>query len=100
MGDKVIYKYAIDESKREQTILLPAGSRIYSIFNQNEEIVIYAIVPFPVEESVQKKITIRLVETEQRIWFDVNCHQFLGTVSTHGGKFVYHVFYYDHGYMG
>ena len=96
---KKIFKYTV-EIVQESTILLPAGAQIISVMEQRNKIVLYAIVPFPIEEDVMKKITVRVVGTGHIIGFDTKDYEFAGTVSLHSGELVFHIFYRDHGYMG
>ena len=96
---KKIFKHPV-EIDDESTIKLPAGAHILSIKEQHNNIVLYAVVPFPIQEDVMKKITIKMVGTGHDIDFDIKDYEFLGTVSLHGGELMFHVFYHDHGYMG
>ena len=98
---KTIFKYPV-EITDESTIRLHAGARILSIKEQGNTVVLYAVVPLPIEEEedVMKKITVKVVGTGQDINFDINDYEFLGTVSLYDGELMFHVFYHDHGYMG
>ena len=98
MSDK-IYKYSL-EIVDEQIIKLPREairSRILFVINQNDKIVLYALVPDTNTES--ENVSIRIVGTGHNIDFFIPApmfgggYTFLGTVSLHSGKLVFHVFY-------
>jgi hypothetical protein len=94
---KKIFKYVIpitDESKLQ----LPAGAQIFSVIEQRNEIVLYAIINTFVE--VTKTVSIRVVGTGHVINFDLNEYKFLGTISLCGGTLMFHVFFSDYEYCG
>jgi hypothetical protein len=91
-----IFKYPIEVTDT-QTIKLPAGSRILSVMNQYEKIVLYALVSD--NEKDTKEVSIRIVGTGHVIDFFIPAlefgggYTFLGTVSLHDGRLMFHVFY-------
>jgi hypothetical protein len=86
---KRIFKYPI-ELREQSEILIPEGSKILSVVNQREEIVLYAIVD-PGREL--KPVRIRVEGTGWNIVTDHDEFIFLGTVSMCGGEFMWHIFY-------
>lgn len=79
-----IFKYALP--MRDSQIIKLQGKPL-SVINQNEQIMLYA--PTGDEE---KEYTILIAGTGHER-FDLDGVTFIGTVSLHGGKFVFHVFY-------
>jgi hypothetical protein len=98
-NSKVIYKYKV-EITDESTIKMPAAAKVISVAEQGNEIVLYAMVPFDNDPEITKNISIRVVGTGHKIHFDTSEFKFIGTVSLHFGKLMFHIFYKDRGYWG
>jgi hypothetical protein len=86
---KKIFKYPV-EITDAQVLVLPLGARVLSAMEQNNGIVIYALVEPTVE--FKKNVEIRIAGTGHDVAFDLQKFKFLSTVSTHG-RFMWHVFY-------
>lgn len=86
---KVIYKYPVDITD-EQVIKIPLGSKILSVIEQNNKIVLYAIVHPGVEYT--REIILRIVGTGHEIPFSLDDFKFMGSVKLHDGQLVFHVF--------
>ena len=83
-----IFKYTLDIVD-EQTLNLPTGSKIVSVIEQNNDVVLYALVDD--EEKHTNGHVIRIVGTGHP-FPDCGEHFFVGTVSNHAGSRVWHVF--------
>jgi hypothetical protein len=84
---KKIFKYILDGDP----LTLPAGSKVISVKNQHDNIVLYAIVDTDINDKMIYSIFI--TGTGQEIGKDLTDYTFLGTVSLLGGEFMFHVFY-------
>ena len=82
-----IFKYALRVTD-EQTLTLPANAEILSVANQNENIVLYALVDTSVK-GLQNH-TIYIHGTGHVVYGDSLA--FIGTVVLHGGRLMFHVF--------
>jgi hypothetical protein len=85
-----IFKYQLKVTD-SQRIMLPYGSKVLSVENQKETIVMYAIVDE--EQEHMANIGVRIAGTghkiEQHIIMD---YRFLGTVKMLNGDLMFHVF--------
>lgn len=84
-----IYKYTLSATDH-QPLPLPVGSKILSVANQYDNMVLYAIVT---ESETQDMYDIMVKGTAHDLPDNVNDYQFLGTVKLMGGKLMFHVFY-------
>jgi len=84
-----IFKYPLEITDHSE-LLLPAGAKILSVIEQDENIVLYAMVDPTMEYNKSRKI--RIVGTGHEI-DDLMGFTFLGTVSLIGGKLIFHIFY-------
>jgi hypothetical protein len=91
---KKIYKYILDGDP----LILPAGSKIISVANQRDNIVLYAIVDTDIKDKMIYSIFI--AGTGQEIGRDLMDYTFLGTVSLLNGEFMFHIFYKLDKYTG
>ena len=84
---KAVFKYELIATD-EQKLTLPANAEILSVVNQNEDIVLYALVDTTVRGLQSHTIYIHgtghVVSGE-----DI---AFIGTVALHGGRLMFHVF--------
>jgi hypothetical protein len=88
---KKIYKYPLATTDT-QTLGLPEGAKILSVISQSHRPVVYALVDDT--EKVSENIVFTIVGTGNPA--EHICKEsmvFLGTVVTHTGLFVWHVFY-------
>lgn len=91
-----IFKYKLEVTD-EQIVKLPSGSRVLSVMNQNDNIVLYALVSD--NEIDTEEVSIRIVGTGHDIDFFIPAagfgggYEFLGTVSLYDGTLMFHVFY-------
>ena len=83
-----IYKYTL-EKKCEQIIKIPSHY-ILSVANQNDNIVVYAVVSDDIE-PIEYKFFIQ--GTGSPISLEWYRTEFLGTVLSSNGNFVFHIFY-------
>jgi len=89
---KKIYKYTLQPTD-VQDLRLPGGSKVLSVLNQRDQIVIYFLVtPTPTYPHQDWKITVKstgesIVEEE-----DLSPDKFVGSVSLSGGNLIFHVF--------
>lgn len=83
-----IFKYVL-EITGSQVMDLPEGSKILSAMAQRDEVVLYALVDDDVQTTCGHMI--RIVGTGHP-FPDCHEHYYLGTVMTHGGSLVWHVF--------
>ena len=84
---KRIFKYILDAAN--QVIEIPSET-ILSVEEQNEEIVVYAIVDTDIEPI---KYEFGINGTGNSITFEIEHFKFLGTVKMHNGSLMFHVFY-------
>lgn len=88
---KRIYKYTL-EITDAQKLKLPSGSRILSVEEQNQQIVLYAVVDTSVSESLTDDYKIFIIGTGHCA--DESIHKsFIGTVKLAEGRLMFHVFY-------
>jgi hypothetical protein len=76
----------------EQTLTLPAGSKIVSVEEQNQGIVLYAVVT---DSPKREDVKIYVHGTGHPLHPGVsllNNIRFIGTVKMHGGSLMFHVF--------
>jgi hypothetical protein len=85
---KRIFKYPL-QVVDSQKLTIPASSKILSVQNQNEEIVLYALVDDTITLTHTYQIIIHGTGHQADDVLDFN---FLGTVSMHGGRLMFHVF--------
>ena len=85
---KRIFKYQLVVTD-SQEITLPVNSKILSVQNQNEEIVLYALVDDKIVLTRKHKIIIHGTGHEAD---DIVAFNFIGTVSMHGSRLIFHVF--------
>lgn len=81
-----IFKYILD-IVTDQTLGLPVGSKILTVMEQNDDVVLYALVDDEEKDIAEHEI--RIVGTGHPF---PDCHYFIGTVSTCAGSLVWHVF--------
>ena len=86
---KKIYKYDLS-MKDKQIISLPLNSKILSVKNQYEGIVLYALVDTEREEQEKHSI---IIHGTGHSADDVEEYNFLGTVKLENGRLMFHVFY-------
>lgn len=86
---KRIFKYQL-EIIDSQDITMPAGAKILSVQGQKENICVWALVNPYAKESVR---TFTMYGTGQLIHNEeiIRSHQYIGTVQTEYGSFVWHV---------
>lgn len=72
----------------EQPVALPLGAQILSVANQNDKLVLYALVD--AEQTITKDIDIYIHGTGHKV--NEKADLFLGTVLLYGGAMVVHVF--------
>jgi hypothetical protein len=85
---KTVYKYTLATTD-EQILSLPKGSRILSVEEQNQNIVLYALVDTEEKQVCEYKI---IVVGTGHIASDAADCEFLGTVKLLGGELMFHVF--------
>jgi len=84
-----IYKYPL-EIVDHQFLVLPEGAEILSVAEQNDYIVLYALVDE--KETELDEIPIKIIGTGNPVE-NIEGYEFIGTVKIYGGKLVFHVFY-------
>lgn len=89
MNEHVIYKYEIPVVD-EFDLNLPLGSKILSVVEQNDNIVLYAMV---IPELITKPVKIRVIGTGNPMPSGMSDYEFLGTVKLYEGKLMFHIFY-------
>ena len=82
-----IFKYQLDIVD-EQTLNLPYTAKILSVIEQHNKVVLYAAVD---DEHEPHQRLIRIVGTGHP-FPDIEQCVYLGTVSTHDGHLIWHVF--------
>lgn len=85
-----VWKYTL-EAKESQKVEMPLGAKILSAEEQNDQIVIYAIVD-PDEETYETFVVV-VVGTGHETHFALHDMNFLNTVKMENGKLMFHVFY-------
>lgn len=85
---KKIFKYVLGIYDN-QTIEI-ASDRILSVEEQNEKIVVYAVVD---TEKQPVKYEFGINGTGNPITFEIDQYTFLGTVKMYAGSLIFHVFY-------
>ncbi len=86
---KVIYKYPL-EIRDNQTIAMPGGAQILSIQVQDiKDIYIWALVD---DEAREEDRHFRIFGTGVELDLEDVASRHVGTVQTHSGGFVWHVF--------
>ncbi len=84
-----IWKYQL-AIEGEQAIEVPEGARFLSLIEQNERPTLYFLVD---PQRHKATLTVGMLGTGQPAPDNlVDCAQYLGTVSTVAGRFVWHVF--------
>ena len=86
-GMKAVFKYALKVAD-EQKLTLPANAEILSVANQNENIVLYALVDTSVRGLQNHTI---YIHGTGHVVSGGNI-AFIGTVVLHGGRLMFHVF--------
>lgn len=86
---KKIFKYVIPVTDHH-ILHLPEGAKILSVANQHDNIVMYALVD---PEKTAKRLDIRVCGTGHALDNRIEQMTFIGTVSLHGGRLMFHVFY-------
>ena len=84
-----IYKYKLSGEK-VQWVSLPIGSTVLSVVEQNEKIVMYAVVD--VEQENTQEIQFLLLGTGLNFDGVLGSHSFLNTVKLSDGNVMVHVF--------
>lgn len=85
---KVIYKYILNFVE-QQELELPANSKILSVKNQNENIVLYALIDN--EITIMKTHLIFIKGTGHNADNIKDCN-FIETVKLLGGELMFHIF--------
>lgn len=86
-----IFKYGIELVDR-QTLCLPRGAEILSVINQRNNIRMYALVDDEnADHGDLEDVEIFVVETGRPFMY-ADESVFVGSVSMHNGKFVWHIF--------
>ena len=83
---RTVYKYPLIVHE-EQELMLPKGAQILSVANQNDSLVLYALVD--AEKTEREAYTIYIRGTGHPMY---HLGVFIGTVSMFGGKLMLHVF--------
>lgn len=91
---KKIFKYPVKITDAS-TIVLPAEAKILSVMEQDGGIVLYAAVNSDADKHKTKDVVIRIRGTGNVIDFNLDDFKFLGTVSTHAGRLMWHIFYQE-----
>ena len=86
---KKIYKYDLSMEDR-QIISLPLNSKILSVKDQYDGIVLYALVDTEREEQEKHSI---IIHGTGHSADDLEGYKFLGTVKLMNGQLMFHVFY-------
>jgi hypothetical protein len=86
-----IFKYKL-ENIDQQTIEIPLPARILSVVEDNDDIVLYAVVDD--DQDVPKiPVDISIKGTGDVIESGIGLYTFLGTVKLFNGNEIWHVFY-------
>lgn len=86
---KSVYKYIVSMAGYQE-LTLPINSRVLSVTEQNEKIVLYALVDTTTRETETVQI---IVHGTGHPANDVDNYTFLGTVALMNGMFMLHIFY-------
>jgi len=84
-----IFKYEL-KLDSVNIVAMPKGAEVISVIEQNNGIMVYAIVDPNETKMVDKVFTI--VGTGRDMTFDADDYVFLGTVSMFEGRYIWHVF--------
>ena len=87
---KRVYKYELLPQEL-QIISLPVDSKVLSVIEQNNTIMMYALVD--IEEIEMNKYYFAIYGTGHNINDGINTFEFLNTVKLNNGTLVFHVFY-------
>lgn len=83
-----IWKYELN--KNDTTVLrIPKKNKVISVANQGNKLVLYAIVD---PTSQIEAVIIDVIPTGELLNDNVFNTEFIGTVSTHDGDLIWHVF--------
>jgi hypothetical protein len=85
-----IFKYTLNITDT-QMLDLPFKSKILSVMEQNNNIVLYAVVNE--HQGIMDKYTIAVIGTGNPISIDIDKYTFLNTVKLHNGTLMFHIFY-------
>jgi hypothetical protein len=85
----IVGKYPL-LTEPEQVLELPATTRIISVAEQRNEIVLYAIVDL--SEAEQSKHKVWVIGTGHPLPEQAALGRFLGTVNLYSGSLMFHVF--------
>ncbi|AEG59005.1 DUF7352 domain-containing protein [Desulforamulus ruminis] len=85
---KRIFKYELEVAGFQ--VVNIQSEAILSVQEQNEKIVVYALVDTDLPPN---KYEFGIIGTGHPITFDINKFCFLGTVKMYGGGLMFHVFY-------
>lgn len=85
---QTIYKYQLS-LQNEQALKLPLGAKILSVDNQNEQLVLWALVD-PNQKIQTKTIIMVFVTGQEVVLFETT--KFLNTVLFENGRLIFHVF--------
>lgn len=86
---KQIWKYEL-EIVESQCVHIPQGGRILSVQWQPNQLCLYAMIN--PGEKLKEARTILIFATGREIDSRIEESAFIGTVQTHGGKLVWHLF--------
>lgn len=84
-----IFKYEL-KLDSVNIVAMPKGAEVISVIEQNNGIMVYAIVD-PNETKMEDKV-FTIVGTGRDMTFDADDYVFLGTVSMFEGRYIWHVF--------
>jgi hypothetical protein len=84
-----IFKYKLDDILDRQDVFIPAGAQILSACEQDDRVVVYALV-YP--ESQVEKYEFKVIDTGQPIPDNMGTYRFLNTVKLRNGSVTVHVF--------
>lgn len=93
METKTVWKFdlSIENCGQVQEVEIPEGALTLSVLNQNEKLVLYALVS-PAKSVKKRKFKVFM--TGQAIPFNANLH-FVGTAAFDNAAFIVHVFEID-----
>lgn len=86
-----IWKYRIEHDNATTEVTMPKGAKVLSVMDQNNSLVVYALVN-TLEQETETKI-FASVGTGREVKVNTSVYKFLGTATTHQGRYVFHVFY-------
>ena len=87
MRDRRVYKYKL-EITDQQFVKLPEDAEILSVNAQGMDLVLYALVDFPIGQAISR--VVRIAGTGHPIIGNVG--QYVGTAMMREGQLVWHVF--------